>query len=266
MGKANRVALMVGAVLALAVPVTAQQSDRDFRWTGRLAAGQWIEVKGIIGSIDAQPASGNEVEVTAIKREGRRGRVEDVRIEAVRHDDGVTICALYPSRRGRENECDVGDRWHSNNDDNDVRVDFVVRVPRGVHFMGRTVSGSVDAIDLPADAKASSVSGDVEVSAAGVVEASTVSGSIRATMGSARPGRDLSFNTVSGSITLYVPANFQADFDAETLSGDIDSDFPISVRRHRYVGVSAYGRIGDRGGHALSMETVSGSIRLRRTR
>ena len=51
---------------AAALPWTAQAVDTgDFRWHGKLKAGDVIELKGINGAILAQPAAGNEVEVSA---------------------------------------------------------------------------------------------------------------------------------------------------------------------------------------------------------
>lgn len=47
------------------------QAEDQFRWTGRVAQGKSIEVKGVNGSISAEPASGDQLEVTAIKT-GRR--------------------------------------------------------------------------------------------------------------------------------------------------------------------------------------------------
>ena len=76
--------LAILGACALAAP--AQLTAQDFEWSGRLSAGQAIEVKGINGDIEAMPASGNQVEVTAVKREGDRGYAEDVTFEVVEHD------------------------------------------------------------------------------------------------------------------------------------------------------------------------------------
>lgn len=253
------------ATLALAAfSPSAAPVQEDFRWSGTVAAGDRVEIKGVNGAIRAEPSNGSQVEVVAVKRRGERGRVEDVRIERVMHDGGVTICAVYPSgRRGRPNRCTAGDEWNTNTRDNDVRVEWTVRVPRGVHFLGATVNGAVSARNLPADATVSSVNGAVTVSAAGVVEASTVNGNIDATTGRADAGRDLAFTTVNGDILLRVPAGFRARVDAELLNGDIESDWPLEIRRGRYVGASAEGEIG-RGGHRLKMETVNGDLEIRR--
>lgn len=250
------------ALLALAPDAAAQD---DFRWTGTLAAGQRLEIKGVNGAIRAERASGNQVEVTAVKRRGEHGRVEEVRIERLEHDEGLTFCAVYPSgRRGRTNRCTPGDEWSTNVENNDVRVEWVVRVPRGVHFLGATVNGAVSARDLPADASVSSVNGAVTVSAAGVVEARTVNGDVDATTGRADPGRNLEFATVNGDIVLRVPSDFRARVNASLLNGRIDSDFPLEIERGRYVGASAEGQIG-RGGQRLKMETVNGNLQIRRS-
>lgn len=261
---------VVLAMLVVAVvsgsETLAQGASRDFRWTGRLSAGQSVEIRNVNGRIEAEPASGTEVEVLAVRKAGRYGDIEDVRIEAVPHRDGVTICAIYPSRRAsRSDRCERGSGGGGDVGDTDVSVDFVVRVPRGVHFIGNNIAGSISAANLASDATVSTISGNIDVSAAGVVEAKTISGSIDARMGSARPGRDLRFKTISGNITLSVPAEFDAEFDASSLSGSIRSDFPIRIHQRRWVGTDAQGRIGS-GSYGLSMETISGSIALLKSR
>jgi hypothetical protein len=253
--------LVLGAAGAPRQDASAQQ---DFHWTGTMAAGQRLEIKGVHGTIRAEPSSGNQVEVTAVRRRREEGRVEDVRIERVVHEDGITFCAVYPSARAnRPNRCTPGDEWNSNVQDNDVNVEFTVRVPRGVHFLGATVNGTVRAENMPADATVSSVNGAVTVSAAGAVEASTVNGNVVASTGRANPGRDLDFTTVNGNITLQVPSGFRARVRASLLNGDIGGDFPLDVNRGRYVGASATGQIGG-GGHELHLETVNGNIEIRR--
>jgi hypothetical protein len=239
--------------------------QQDFHWSGVVPAGAWVRIKGVHGSIRAEGTSGREVEVTAVRHAGRQGSPASVRIETVRGADGVTICAVYPTPSGSAvpNRCVPGEDWAVANQGNDVEVRFVVRIPRGVHFMGKTTNGAIDARALQADATVSTVNGDVTASAAGVVEASTVNGSIEVTTGTADPGRDLRFTTVNGNITLQLPAAFRARVDASLLNGEISSAFPLQVRRKRPVGQEASGYIGS-GGRKLHLETVNGSIRIRR--
>ena len=79
---------LVGLV-TLAAPVAAQ----DFSWTGRLAAGKELEIKGVNGWIRAEAASGDEIQVTASKR-ARDDDPADVQVEVVEHAGGVTILLI----------------------------------------------------------------------------------------------------------------------------------------------------------------------------
>jgi hypothetical protein len=250
--------------LAMMVPVSGNAQQTDFAWKGRLAPGKTIEVRGVHGDVRAVASTGPEVEVTATKR-ARRSDPEEVEIRVVEHADGVTICSIYPpsrrSRRERENWCGPGES-HNNTDDNDVRVEFTVKVPAGVRFTGATVNGDVLVESLKSDVSAGTVNGSIDVSTTGYAEAETVNGSIRASMKSATWPARLDFHTVNGGITLELPDNASADIEAETVNGDVSTDFPLMVQG-RFGPRRVTGKIGN-GGPRLSLETVNGSIRLRR--
>ena len=249
------------AAIALTSPAAAQSPD--FRWHGRLAAGKRVEVKGVNGDVRAVFTSGSEAEVTAAKR-ARRSDPEDVKIEVIEHDGGVTICAVYPTprRARRENRCDVGNAWHSNTENNDVTVDFEVKIPAGVEFAGQTVNGEMSAEGLKADVKASTVNGSVRVTTTGLAEASTVNGSVYVEMGRADWDNDLEFSTVNGGITLILPSVLNTEIRASSVNGDMTTDYPLTITG-RFGPRRMRGTIGS-GGRTLSLSTVNGEIRLRK--
>jgi hypothetical protein len=292
MTRIRSAALALIVTAAVAAPAAAQ----DYRWSGRIAAGQEIEIRNIKGDIRAEPTSGGEVTVTGTYRDGRSGRV---RVEMVRRSYGVVICALYPSsgssgnRWGRDDDHDDDDdndrsdrneprdacnqRGGMNVRDGDPDVDFVVRVPAGVKLSANNVSGNVQARGLRGPVDARSVSGDVHVSSTAEVRASSVSGDVFAALGRI-PARGLQFRSVSGDVTLQLPAGTDADFQGRTLSGEIDSDFPLTIegrggrrgddddsrgRRRMRIGQDMHARLGS-GGPLLNVTTVSGDITLRR--
>ncbi len=268
----SRVSLAaMGVALVVTVPALEAQDDR-FEWSGQIDQGDHIEIKGITGDIRAVATSGSRVEVVAVKR-GRRRNFDEVQFEVVEDDEGVTICAVYPGRRRRHRrsepyECEPGG-WHHNVDidDVDVDVDFEVRVPSGVLFTGRTISGNVEAEGLDSFVLARTVSGDIYVSTSDLADAVTVSGSIDVAMGRADWRGDLAFHTVSGDITISFPESLNTEFEFESLSGDMDSDFPVTItsRRNRWIGGRISGTIGE-GGRSLSLKTISGDVRLHRGR
>ncbi|HEY0378806.1 MAG TPA: DUF4097 family beta strand repeat-containing protein [Pyrinomonadaceae bacterium] len=251
-----------GSATLMAANVAQTNSSADeFRWSGRVASGDTVEIRGINGGISAEPAEGGEVQVTATKI-ARRSDPKGVEIRVVEHAGGVVICAIYPQSDGRAQQCSPEGGDHSNIRNNDVVVDFKVRVPRGVRFSGRTVNGNIETGALGADVDARTVNGSINVSAAGVVSAKTVNGSITARLGRADWSEELEFKTVNGAITLDLPADTNAQVTAETLNGEITTDFPITIlgrvsRRH------LEGTIGS-GGRELSLKSVNGSIQLRR--
>jgi len=251
------------ALAAALLLVASASSAQDFKWSGSIPQGSSIEIKGVNGDVRAEPSGSNQVEVVAEKR-ARRDNPDDVRIEVVPHGTNVTICAVYPSREGsRPNECAPGSGGRMNVQNNDVTVRFTVRVPAGVTLIGHTVNGDVEATNLNGDVDLKTVNGSVNFSTTGGVRAAnTVNGSIRGAIGRADWTDTLAMSSVNGSITLILPASLSTDFKATTVNGDIVSDFPMTVtgriNRRRVEGT-----IGG-GGRMLNLESVNGSINLRR--
>jgi hypothetical protein len=247
-------------VLTLMVSAWAGPAASDaFHWKGKVPAGQLVEIRGINGSIHAEPALGNDVEVVAYKT----GQVYDaagIKVQVVEHNGGVTFCAVYPSADGHPTECLPGASSPLNSLSHDVNIDFTVRLPKGVRFVGRTVNGQVEAKSLQSDTEAHTVNGNVRLSTAGAAVGETVNGSIIASVGKINGASK--FSTVNGGITLEMPVGAAAEVHAGTKNGLIHTDFPLEVRG-AYAGRHADGVIGH-GGPDLTIVTVNGTINLRR--
>ena len=240
--------------------VTGQDA---FRWQGAIAPGSAIEIIGIFGNIRAEATSGSEVEVVANKH-ARRSNPDEVQIRTLKHKGGVTICAVYPrGDSGEPNECAPGG-GSSHTHNNDVHVDFTVRVPAGVRFIARTVDGDVDAVSLDGNVEASSVQGSIRISTNGYARAQTITGSITASLGNANWDGQIEFTTITGEIMLRLPASLNTELHAESISGTISSEFPVTVQES----VSRQGMNGTigNGGRKLTLKTISGAIKLMRAK
>ena len=239
------------------IRITLGREAREaFAWEGRVGDGQRIEIKGVNGEVSAIEASGDEVLVSATRR-GFRSDPDDVRIEVIEHDDGVTICAVYP---GETNSCQPGDDGQLRAERNDVKVDFDVEVPAGVVFVARTVNGGVKAESISSDVEARTVDGSVNISTTGQARAETVNGSIRATLGASEWIGEAAFETVNGSVALALPDDVSATVSIRTSNGSIESDLPIKATRSTNRRLK--GTLGD-GGPELRIRTVNGSVRIR---
>ncbi len=256
------IGIVVAGIAGTSLVGRPPQQQDQFHWRGALASGKTLTVRGVNGEIRALPASGGEAEVSAVKH-GRRSDPEEVQIEVVPDEGSVTICAVYPAPRRRgPNECLPDGEGRNNTQNNDVAVDFTVRLPGGVNFVGKTVQGDVTADSLGGNVEAHSVNGDVAVSTRGYAEATTVNGSIRAAMGRADWTGTLRFSSVNGGITVTLPSAVRTAVEAGTVNGSLDSDFPLTVQG-RFSARHFSGTIGE-GGRTLRLETVNGSIQLRR--
>lgn len=260
--------LLSAALAATAVTFTvpaAQTQDRraaDLEWSWDLAPGATLEVRGINGGITVRGASGRRARLTAEKTAGRRCDPDEVRIEVSEDRRGVVVCALYPSRRG-ENVCER-DHLESSNDNCDVEVEFVVEVPAGVRFVGRTVNGGVLATDLAAPLELHTVNGSIRLDTSEWATARTVNGTIHASIGIASWDEPVELETVNGNIEVELPADVAADLHGTFLNGSVQSDFPVSVRgKHGPRRVS--GTLG-RGGSTLDLATLNGNLVLRTAR
>jgi hypothetical protein len=217
--------------------------QEETRWHGWVPSGQVVEVNNIHGNIRAEPSNSEEIEVIAVKR----GSADpaNVAIEVVEHKGGVTICAVYPDADpGHPFECRPshggGFRVASTSDStarirwdnggggdvmmNDLRVDFIVRLPKRLRFIGRTVDGEVSAHLLEQDVEAHSVLGDVRVDL------------------NATPG---------------------AEVHAESANGRVSSEFPLSLRCNGSHGMLASGHVGH-SHRTLRLKTDAGDIHLER--
>jgi hypothetical protein len=264
--------LLALSALVLAGPfpsLSAQDPPRQhdtFNWAGDVPTGRWIYVRNLNGEIRVEPSTGNRVEVTAEKR-WRRGDPADVRIEVKKYgpgDQDVLICALW-SENAVCDEDGYRDRGpRRNRRDNDVSVEFRVRVPRGVRIGASSVNGSVTVNGATSEVRASSVNGSVEAtSTGGPVEASTVNGSVFARMGRLTGDEDLEYTTVNGSIHVEFDGELtNADVEMSTVNGRFELNFPITIEgrlnpRHLRT------RIGS-GGRRIKLTTVNGNVELRR--
>jgi DUF4097 and DUF4098 domain-containing protein YvlB len=143
-----------------------------------------------------------------------------------------------------------------------------------------SVSGSVHVAQVNGNLRTETVSGDLRAeNVTGDVEASTVSGSIRLVGiqskdirtesvsgditygGSIEPAGRYGFESHSGTLRLNIPRGAGAQFSVETFSGDLSTDFQVTIppqsgrRREGHMDFT----IGD-GRAKVTAQTFSGSI------
>jgi len=128
------------------------------------------------------------------------------------------------------------------------------------------VNGRVVVKDASGDLEASTVNGEVHVSGGSFERASleSVAGGVLFEAGLSPQGR-LEIETVSGSATMVLPAGLRADFSISTFSGAIENELgPKAVETSRYTPEKELRFSTGAGGARISVQTLSGAIRIRK--
>ena len=262
--------VILGAALVAPAVLSAQsrQTERDaFSLREHVPQGQWIRVRNINGEMHVRASNGDKVEISATKT-WRRGDPKDVRIESKKSSDGsILVCAIWTDDTvcTEDSYSSHGDRGRrgSNDNRNDVAVEFEIRVPKGVKVGVWSVNGGVSVEGVTSEVRAGTVNGSVDAaSAGGPVQASTVNGSVHATMGRLDGDEDLDFSTVNGTVVAVFAGDIDANIDLSTVNGRFQTDWPVTIT----------GRIDPRhlratlgkGGRRIRLSTVNGNVELRK--
>ena len=228
-------------------------------WKGRVPVGKWVEIIAEYGDIRAELASGSEVEVFAMQK---NGDAKAVRIDRGETRDGVTFCPMSTQRPIAAKPCSMDEMGRLNGGLRDVRVDFLVKVPAGVGIAAHTGRGNVAAESLRSYVWGTSTRGDISITTTDLAEASTGAGSISAQFGRRNWKQNLEFLTESGNVTVVAPSDAGMVIEASTSKGVVQSEFPGQVRPFES-GQRTFTKIGN-GGGALTLRSGNGTVVLKR--
>lgn len=129
-----------------------------------------------------------------------------------------------------------------------------------------SISGAIEAEGKAAEISAETVSGKIVLRYDTFLDlsAESVSGNIKA-MGDLHPKSRIRCDVVSGTITLVVPGNVNASFEASTFSSNIDNDFgQKAVRTSKYAPGKELEFTNGDGDADVELNSFSGDIRIRK--
>lgn len=229
----------------------------SYRWAGSVAASNWVWIRNTNGPVVIEGTEGDSLVVFADKS-ARRSDPDDVEIRVVENDGSVTVCAVWSAA---VMECGArGEYKMKNQKKSDVAVRFRVQLPRGVKIDASTINGPVDVDGAQSAVAVATVNGQINAQAYGPVQASTVNGSIHATMHELAGDEPVELKTVNGSIHAELPVKLNAELSASTVSGKINTELPMQIMG-KVSPRNVKARIGT-GGRLLELSTVNGSIEI----
>jgi len=254
------------AALVLCLGAASSAAAQDFQKSYQLGPNGSIRIENVSGNIQIAGYDGSAVTVSAFKEGRDRDQVE---VEDLSTGDRVALRARYPENCRRCN----------------ASLRFEVRVPRSSRLNFdkiTTASGDISATDVAGRLKLNTASGDITLqNAGGEIEVATASGNLKVTNASGTVSaasasgdvdveiarlegtRDLRFSSASGDVRVRLPNDLDARVSLATASGNIETDFPIEVKRQEYgPGVTARGQLGS-GARSLRVSTASGDVSLK---
>jgi DUF4097 and DUF4098 domain-containing protein YvlB len=253
--------LLTFAALAAVAPLGAQ----DTRFTREMRPGDRLELQNINGEIRVTQGTGRTADIVVTK-EVKAGDGDLVKAIVEEGTGYVRVCTIYLNRDPNRSACrgENGGNWSSGGRNRlDVSMHYEVHAPAGVKLEVESVNGNVVLRGIDTPATVESVNGGIEFDGVGAYRLETVNGRISGRFTSSTWTGDLDLSTVNGSIDLSLPGDFGAVIRGETVNGSIDfGEFPVTMKG-KWGPKTFSGTIGA-GGRQISIETVNGSVRLRR--
>lgn len=258
--------LITAAVVAMALPLTAKAQDvrgpTQIDTTLRLDRQGTVDLSLISGRIRVTGWDRQEVKISASVERGvlqldantsRINLTVDMPEGSRRHNLGDARYDVSVPRGTRLILEGVSANISATGSEGEIEANSVsgdVEITGGTREVNvESVSGSVRASQVNGNLRAESVSGDVRIeNVSGNVEASSVSGGLRLVgvqskdvrtetvsgdvlyAGNIDPNGKYSFESHSGTLRLDILRGAGAQFSVETFSGDIDTDFPVTMR------------------------------------
>jgi len=240
--------LLQGALLALAgvaSPSAIGNFHQESSQVYALSAAGRVSLENINGDVHIRAWDRNEVRVDAVKTASTQGLLDDARVVVDSTPNSISIRTRYAD----STNTDPGS------------VEFTVMVPRHACLDEiKLINGAVDIEGVNGEVKASSVNGKVRAQKiAGDARLSTVNGTLEASFEELGDAKTISMNSVNGSITLSIPYDARAEFNARNVTGGIDNDFGIEVNHGRSIGSQLHGVLKG-GGTYIDLNNINGPI------
>lgn len=216
-----------------------------------------VKVFEVDGSITVEAATTDEVSLLATAKgdlEIRKGQDNDGLFETTLEGDTLRIGRKEIKRKG----WDIGIIFG----DDDVRIDYVLKVPATVSLSVSTVNGKIATRGIDGETEAATVNGTIDIETGGTheLQATTVNGRVKAKF--TRDFQGARFKTVNGGVEATLPQSASFTVNLSQVNGDFEASFPLSI--HSNPGSRRVSGEVNGGEHELKIVTVNGDVELAR--
>jgi len=242
----------------LIVTLAFAETRKEPTLTYSLQAGGYLSLENVNGDVTIEGWKKNEVSISAVKKGSSKDldRIKvAVSVDKYEGKDWIHVETEYAESRG-------GFLSFLNSDG---RIDYVIKAPSDAILEDiELVNGSLKVTGITGYLSLGTVNGSITATGmAGNAWVETVNGNLDLSFDKMSKGQTVDLESVNGAIVLRMPAKANAQVDAETLNGNISSEFGLAVEKGQWVGRSMEGLVGS-GGARITIETVNGSIDIKK--
>ncbi len=279
--------LACGAGIATATVRTGDdfQERDEINRTFQLPPGARVEVSSIRGPVEVVTTDSATAEVQIIRTARTRADLDHHKIEVEQSGNRLVVKGIQESRQERNIQVNhhvilrlprkidlavnsISGSLKVGDVDGQIVVNSISGSGRIRNVSGKvevkSVSGDLDIGNVGSDARVNSVSGNVHFGQVnGLIDVFSVSGGLNATVTNLS-AQGIKIYSVSGSIEIGFRNDVNADFQANSVTGQVYLDLPNVTRNSGDNASNVRARIGA-GGTPISIFSVSGSVRLTRS-
>jgi DUF4097 and DUF4098 domain-containing protein YvlB len=219
--------------------------------THSLQAGGYFSLENINGDVTIEGWKKNEVTISAVKK----GESKDL--------DRITISIYVDKYEGKE-WIHVETKYAAFRSKSGS-VDFTIKVPSDAILEDiELVNGNLKVTGVTGYLSLGTVNGSITASGmTGNAWVETVNGNLDLSFDKMSKGQTVDLESVNGAILLRIPAKANAQVGAETLNGNISSEFGLAIEKGEWIGRSMEGLVGS-GGARITIETINGNIDIKK--
>jgi len=142
-------------------------------------------------------------------------------------------------------------------------VSYEVFVPQRTDLVASTTNGGVTVADVKGDMKLDTTNGGINLARlAGHVKGSTTNGGVHIELeGSRWDGDSLEVGTTNGGVSVDMPDNYSARFQAETTHGGLTAEIPGATINKGWISRSLDVTAGS-GGGLIKVTTTNGGVHI----
>ncbi len=226
----------------------AKEAEEQFHQSYALNSDGQLRLDNVNGKVQIASWDKAEVQIDAVKRARNQKELEATKIEVDSKPERLTVHTKYPKMKK-----------------NSTRVDYEIKVPAGTHLAKvENVNGTIEISGVRGPVQASTVNGTVSArNLAADAKIETVNGTVVAAFDRLDGVKSISVQAVNGKVEVVLPANANAEVNAESVNGHIQAD-KLAVKKNWPIGSELHGKLGT-GATRVKAETVNGSIRVKLT-